>query len=216
MDTKSGPHQFERDRSLEQGFETEPSAAYVEQGIRQAEQYANQAPRPQPTAEQRRNPQHELFFTTITDIQNWRREALERTQQAQHLRLPGISGLVQKTTKVFSAGAVAQRMERQYVRQEAEAGGQVFADDPAGRYREFFPHKNEWVYHQYTTDRRGRKQEREQATRIFVGPSGEFVASDAGQIEHKVLRGRDLTNTLQAVANARLQIGRNVYHKSVQ
>jgi len=68
---------------------------------------------------------------------------------------------------------------RLLMRREAEMGGHVFGEIPAGRRREFFClDKNTWIWHEEWTDATGVRQTK--TTRYDVRPSGILKAQANG------------------------------------
>jgi hypothetical protein len=86
---------------------------------------------------------------------------------------------------------------RQFLRDKARMGGQLFGPIPAGRRREFFClDRYTWVWHEEWVDEGG--SQRHMTTRYDVRPNG--VLKSQGTNSYQQVKGVELKNLYQAVS----------------
>ena len=115
---------------------------------------------------------------------------------------------------VFGANEEQKQVDyyRQFLRREAEIGGQLFGAMPAGRRREFFClDKHTWVWHEEWSDAAGQPQAK--TTRYDVRPTG-ILKAQANGTYHAISREEAL-NLIAAAKAYRQRVFGELYGLSV-
>lgn len=127
-----------------------------------------------------------------------------------------MSDLLKKTLSLLTGSPVGSKRplkklsERELIELEAEIGGKLFGEIPAGHHREFFClDEHTWVWHEEWVD--ADNQRHVSSTRYEIHDNGVLKAQD-GKV-YKFIEGEELRNLTLAVRLYYEAVARGIYKR---